>query len=63
MANIRTRPVRFDKLQIGDELLTAGGEQVFVTARYDDGPEGLWFEFSDGDCGYLIRGTYRVITG
>lgn len=58
---MRTRRVRYDRLRIGDELVQPDGYRVVVTDRYDDGPEGLWFEFSDGDCGYILRGTFRVI--
>lgn len=61
MTGIRTRRVRFDKLQVGDELQQASGHHVFVTDRYDDGPDGLWFEFSDGDCGYITGGAFRVV--
>lgn len=47
------------RLQPGDELLLTNGDQVFVTARYND-PDGTWLETSDGDLGYAV-GRYRVI--
>jgi hypothetical protein len=48
------------QLQSGDELLRRNGDQLIVTARYNDDWEGTWLETSDGDAGY-VSGRYRVI--
>lgn len=42
------RAVRTRNLQLGDEL----DNGVYLVAKYSD-PEGLWVDWSDGDCGYV----------